>query len=65
MTSETMKKFIPYILIGILLIGFIGVIGYVKVSENKPKNNENQTQTEVYFDDSATVLYFYSPNCSD
>ncbi|MEK7447755.1 MAG: thioredoxin family protein [Patescibacteria group bacterium] len=59
-----MKKFIPYILIGILLIGFIGVIGYVKVSENKPKNNENQTQTEVYFDDSATVLYFYSPNCS-
>lgn len=59
-----MKKFIPYILIGILLIGFIGVIGYVKVSENKTDVSTSQTQTESYFDENATVMYFYSPNCS-
>lgn len=59
-----MKKFIPYILIGILLIGFVGGIGYLKVSENKSSNNSKQTQTEPYFDDSANVMYFYSPNCS-
>lgn len=59
-----MKKFIPYILIGILLVGFIGVIGYVKVSENKTDGSTSQTQTESYFDENATVMYFYSPNCS-
>lgn len=60
-----MKKFIPYILIGILFVGFVGGIGYLKVSENKPKDNTaNQSQTEPYFDDNANVMYFYSPNCS-
>jgi len=59
-----MKKFILYILIGILLVGFVGGIGYLKVSEKKPQENPVKTQTEVYFDDNANVMYFYSPNCS-
>jgi len=59
-----MKKFIPYIVIGFLLVGFIGGIGYLKVSEKKPEDNAGQNQTQPYFDDSANVMYFYSPNCS-
>jgi thioredoxin-like negative regulator of GroEL len=59
-----MKKFAPYILIGILLVGFIGGIGYLKVSENENGNSNKQTQTEAYFDENATVMYFFSPNCS-
>lgn len=59
-----MKKYLPYIFIGILLITFIGGIGYLKVSENKTANNTNQTPTEVYFEDNANVMYFYSPNCT-
>ncbi len=57
-----MKKAIPYILIGILIVGFIGVIGYLKTSGNKPQNAA--VQSESYFDESANVMYFYSPNCS-
>lgn len=59
-----MKKILPYILISILLIGFIGLIGFLKVSEKKPDNDSSKVQTETYFDDSANVMYFYSPNCS-
>ncbi|MDO8507890.1 MAG: thioredoxin domain-containing protein [bacterium] len=59
-----MKKFIPYIVVGILLVGFIGAIGYLKVSENKPSDNTSRTKIEPYFDDNANVMYFYSPNCS-
>ncbi|RJO62300.1 thioredoxin [candidate division WS5 bacterium] len=57
-----MKKAIPYILIGLLILGFIGIIGYVKTS--KEKTSPSNTQTEAYFDESANVMYFYSPNCS-
>lgn len=64
MTGGKMKKIIPYILIGVLVVGFIGGIGYLKVSQNKNDNSSNKTQTEPYFDDNANVMYFYSPNCS-
>ena len=60
-----MKKYLPYILIAILLVGFVGIIGYLKVSDKKTGDaNQTQTETEPYFDDSANVMYFYSPNCS-
>ncbi len=61
-----MKKFVPYIIIGVLVIGFIGLIGYVKMSQipNQPQTNTKISDIEPYFDQNATVMYFYSPNCS-
>jgi len=56
-----MKKLIPYILVGLLVVGFVGLIGYLKVSNSKPESVPKETET--YFDDNANVMYFYSPNC--
>ncbi len=63
-----MKKAIPYIIIIALIVGFLGAIGYLKINSDS-KNNQGQnqaktTETEPYFDNSAAVMYFYSPNCS-
>lgn len=57
-----MKKFIPYILIGILILGFIGAIGYLKNSGGG--SQDTSVQTEAYFDENANVMYFYSSSCS-
>lgn len=57
-----MKKYLPYILIGALIVGFIGVVGYLKTTQKDPQ--VSRQQTESYFDESANVMYFYSPDCS-
>ncbi len=63
-----MKKLVPYIVIGILVIGFIGVIGYLKMNNSSTQiagqNNATNNENEPYFDENAVVMYFYSPNCS-
>ncbi len=61
-----MKKFIPYIIIGVLVVGLIGFIGYVKFKESpvQPQNTTTIGDNEPYFDQNAIVMYFYSPNCS-
>ncbi len=61
-----MKKFIPYIIVGVLVLGFIGLIGYVKMNQTpeQPQNNAKITESEPYFDNNAVAMYFYSPNCS-
>lgn len=55
-----MKKIFPYLIIAVVAIGFIGVIAYVSITQNNSPANSG----ESYFDDNATVLYFYSDNCA-
>ncbi len=54
-----MKKIIPFIIIMLLAISFIGAIAYISITkeEKAPISGE-------YFDDNATVLYFFSENCT-
>lgn len=57
-----MKKYIPHIIIGFLIVGFIGLLGYLKTKQEPLE--DSRPQVESYFDDNATVMYFYSPDCS-